>query len=133
MPVAFPSIKPSSRRYSPGNYPQQEFRALNGATTVIRYGSRRVDAEMELGFNNITDDQASAILDNYQQVNRSWDYVTFSSGNAAVGAGANLALYFREMNGSGLRWRYADAPQVQSVKPGRSSVTCRFVAVLDAP
>lgn len=133
MPWKFPSIKPSSRRYSPGHYPQNEFKALNGTMTVIRYGNRRVDAELELGFNNITDDQAVGIIDNYNLVNGRWDYVTFDASSGVAGVGnERLAGFMREDNGSGLRWRYAEPPQVQSVKPGRCSVTCRFVAVLDA-
>jgi len=132
MPVAFPDIKPSSRRYSPGDFPQTEFRAQNGALTVVRFGNRRTDAELQLGFKNITDDEAAQVLANYEAVNSEWDYVTFATNTGAVGAGSALANYIREVGGSGLRWRYAEPPKVSSVVPGRSSVDCRFVAVLDA-
>lgn len=131
MPVAFPSIKPTGRSYSPGNYPQTEFRAQNGAVTVVRFGSQRVDSELSLEFRNITDTQAAAILSNYETVNSRWDYVTFAAADGAVGASTALANYIREVGGSGLRWRYADPPSVQSVQPGRSTVQCKFVGVLD--
>ena len=131
MAVAFPALKPSSRSYSPGIYPQTEFRAQNGATTVVRFGSRRVDAQLELGFENITDAQAASILSNYEAVNRGWDWVTFTANDGAIGAGAALASYLREVGGSGLRWRYADAPSVTSIQPGISSVQCKFIGVLD--
>jgi hypothetical protein len=131
MAVAFPNIKPSSRSYSAGAYPQTEFQAQNGAMSVVRFGSRRVDSELTLGFQNITDDQAVLILQNYERVNSVWDNVTFTGSNAAVGASSGLQSYLREVGGSGLRWRYAEAPNVTSIQPGISTVRCKFIGVLD--
>ena len=131
MPVAFPSLKPTSRTYSPGEYPQTDFVAQNGARVVVRFGSRRVDSELALTFKNITDDEASSILANYEQVNGVWDYVTFTGNDGAVGASSSLQNYLREVGGSGLRWRYAKPPTMTSEQPGRSSVSCSFVGVLD--
>ncbi len=53
--VDFPSIKPTSRTYTPGKYPQVEFVAQNGAKSVLRYGNKPVDAKLTLGFTNITE------------------------------------------------------------------------------
>lgn len=133
MPVSFPSIKPFSRTYSPGSYPQTEFRAQNGALTVIRFGNRRVQSELTLEFQNITDTEAGQILANYEAVNSTWDYVQFTSANATVGIGSSEALgaYIRE-SASGLRWRYAEPPSVAAVMPNRNNVSCKFVAELDA-
>lgn len=131
MAVAFPSIKPSSRSYSPGRYPQTEFRAQNGTLTVVRFGSRRVDAELTLGFQNITDSEATAILGNYEVVNGAWDWVTFTAADGSAGAAGGLQQYLQESGGSGLRWRYAEPPSVSSVQPGLSTVQCKFVGCLD--
>ena len=128
--VFFPSIKPSSRNYSPGEFPQTSFEAQNGAVTVLRFGSRRVNSELSLGFDNITDSEASSILANYEVVNRTWEYVTFTVLNGSVGAGS-LSGYIEESGGSGLRWRYAEPPSVASIKPGICSVQCKFIGVLD--
>ena len=130
MAISFPVIKPTSRAYSPGEYPQTEFRAQNGVTTVVRFGSRRVNSELSLGFDNISDSKAASILANYEQVNRVWDYVTFTNGNGSVGAGS-LSGYIEESGGSGLRWRYSGPPTVSSIKPGICSVQCKFIGVLD--
>ena len=51
--------------------------------TVVRFGSRRVNAELQLSFQNIPDDDATLILQNYEQVNSVWDYVTFSATDGA--------------------------------------------------
>ena len=128
--VFFPSIKPSSRNYSPGEFPQTKFEAQNGAVTVLRFGSRRVNSELSLGFDNITDSEASSILANYEVVNRTWEYVTFTVLNGSVGAGS-LSGYIEESGGSGLRWRYSGPPTVSSIKPGICSVQCKFIGVLD--
>lgn len=131
MPVAFPDVRPSGRSYSPGSYPQTEFRAQNGAVTIVRFGAQRVDAELSLDFQNITDANAALILSNYETVNSIWDYVTFTTETGAAGSSADLANYIREVGGSGLRWRYAEPPSVTSTFPGRSTVQCKFIGILD--
>ena len=128
--VSFPNVKPTGRSYSPGEYPQTNFEAQNGAVTVVRFGSRRVNSSLELRFDNITDREASSILANYQAVNGPWNYVTFTSANGSLAAGS-LAAYIQETGGSGLRWRYEGPPTVSSKMPGIVSVSCKFVGVLD--
>ena len=129
----FPSVKPTSRRYNPGQYPSATFESLNGTKTHLRYGNKRVNATLQLGFSNITDADAALILDNYEEVNSDWDYVTFSSTNGTVGVGStSLSSYFKEF-GSGLKWRYSQPPSVTSTFKGLSNVSCSFVACLDAP
>ena len=137
----FPPIKPSSRTYSPGKYPQTEFVAQNGAKTILRYGDKQVDAKLTLNFTNITDSEAFAILENYRLVNSVYDYVTFNQASGLAGIGGdghtmpdgslgNLAAYVDAIP-LGLRYRYESPPTVTSVKPNRSNVQCKFVACLD--
>jgi len=129
----FPSIKPSSRSYSPGEYPQQQFESLNGVKTTLRYGKNRINATLSLSFNNITDAEAALILDNYVQVNSVYDFVTFSDENATLGINSTSLENFVTENESGLKYRYSGPPSITSVFPGRSNVSCSFVACLDAP
>ena len=132
-PVPFPTVKPTSRSYNPGNYPQNTFEAQNGAKTIIRYSQKRVNATLTLGFSNISDADAALILANYENVNADWDYVSFSSSNATAGLeSTNLSNYLKEST-SGLLWRYSAPPKVTSVFDGISNVSCSFVACLDAP
>ena len=137
----FPTIKPSSRTFTPGRYPQTEFIAQNGAKTVIRYGDKQVDAKLTLNFTNISDSQAFAILENYRLVNSVYDYVTFNQNSGLAGIGGdghtmpdgslgNLAAYVDAVP-LGLRYRYDGPPTVTSVKPNISNVQCKFVACLD--
>ena len=138
----FPSdIKPTSRSFTPGNFPQTEFIAQNGAKSVIRYGNKQVDAKLTLNFNNITDEQAFQILENYREVNSVYNFVTFNSESGLAGIGktghttpdgslGNLAAYV-DVVPLGLRYRYDGPPTVTSVFPGRSNVQCKFVGCLD--
>ena len=133
--IDFPNIKPSSRSYTPGTFPQTEFVAQNGAKTVIRYGNKKTDAKLTLGFTNITDSQANKILNLYDEVNSDYDFIHFPSTSALAGIN-NLALRrkFGERDTSGntlLRYRFDGPPTVTSVRPGRSNVQCKFVACLD--
>jgi len=133
--INFPNIKPSSRSFTPGTYPQTEFVAQNGAKTVLRYGNKKVDAKLSLGFTNITDSQANEILNLYDEVNSDYDFIHFPSTSALAGIN-NLALRrkFGERDTSGntlLRYRFDGPPTVTSVVHGRSNVQCKFVACLD--
>ena len=133
--ITFPvDITPTSRNYSPGEFPQSVFEAQNGAKTVLRYGNKRVNASLSLSFKNITDNQAAQILANYENINSDWDYLDFNGTDVLKGiepTTSTLKTYVRESN-SGLRWRYSKAPQVSSgTYPGVSNVSCSFVACLD--
>ena len=133
--ITFPvDITPTSRNYSPGEFPQSVFEAQNGAKTVLRYGNKRVNASLSLSFKNITDNQAAQILANYENINSDWDYLDFNGTDVLKGIDpttSTLKTYVRESN-SGLRWRYSKAPQVSSgTYPGVSNVSCSFVACLD--
>ena len=133
--ITFPvDITPTSRNYSPGEFPQSVFEAQNGAKTVLRYGNKRVNASLSLSFKNITDNQAAQILANYENINSDWDYLNFNGTDVLKGitpTTSTLKTYVRESS-SGLRWRYAKAPQVSSgTYPGVSNVSCSFVACLD--
>ena len=148
--IGFPLyVSPSTRRYSPGTFPQQTFESQNGAKTVLRYGSKRVNATLTLGFANIEDALAALILENYEAVNEAWDSVTFGSNNGLQGisnakrgtdaygdirqeATNDLTDHIQEAI-SGLKWRYSGPPTVTSTFKGRSNVSCSFVACLDSP
>jgi len=132
----FPDIKPASRSYTPGSYPQTEFVAQNGAKSVIRYGNKKTDAKLSLGFSNITDSQANEILDLYDTVNSVYDYIDFSFADKDALAGIAKAdlrerVAQQDKNGYKLRYRFDGPPTVTSVRPGISNVQCKFVACLD--
>lgn len=173
LAVPFPNISPTSREYSPGEFPQSLFQAQNGATVAIKFGNHRVNASLKLTFKNIADIQASRILRCYEMVNGPWDYVTFDNTSANVGflnpkeyingkradqfdaewhdtswtplkssnvypPDTDIRQYQKETGdtgkpegSSGLKYRFASSPVVQSVNRNICTVTCEFTAYLD--
>ena len=139
-PIQFPNIKPSARSFTPGKYPSTDFESLDGTKTHIRFGNKAINAQLSLSFSNISDGDVIVILNNYQDVNSDWDYVTFNKDSAGLqGLSDNhngLLLEYWMQNGSneaGLKWRYTGPPTVTSTFNGLSNVSCSFVACLDAP
>ena len=124
----FPAITPSSRSYLPGRVPETVFEAQNGATTFVQFGSIFVNAELSLEFKNISDSQASEILQHYLSVVGD-DYVQFS--NASGLGGMKVVLPDQVEKGSGaIKWRYEAPPEITSVYPGVSTVRCAFIGYL---
>ena len=131
MAASFPSgLKPTSRSYRPGKFPQIAFEALNGATTIIRYGQKPYNAQLTLTFANINDADAARIVTHYEERMADFSNVTFTSATGLAGLGSTLSEQVSE-SASGLTWRYAEPPQVESVYPGISTVTCTFTGYLD--
>ena len=139
----FPTIKPTSRSFQPGKYPSTEFEGLIGVKTHIRYGNKRVNGTLTLGFSNISDGAAGLILAHYDDVMADYDYVKFTSDNGTAGivdpnSGNFLTKEIAGDSGTGetrlgLKWRYSKPPSVTSTFRGRSNVSCSFVACLDSP
>ena len=124
----FPLITPSSRTYRPGRQPETVFQAQNGATTVIAFGSRFVDAELDMEFRNITDEVANRILVHYHEV-RGDDYVVFGDRRGLGGISENLRNNM-QTGRDVLRYRYKQPPEIQSVYPGVSTVRVSFIGIL---
>ena len=124
----FPDITPSSRSYRPGRQPETVFKAQNGASTVIAFGTRFVDAELDMEFKNISDQAANDILVHYQTV-RNDDFAVFGNDNSLGGMSRNLRASM-QTGMELLRYRYKEPPRIESVYPGVSTVRCSFIGLL---
>lgn len=125
----FPAyIPPTSRTYKPGKIPETVFTSANGSKSIVAYGQHFVDAELTLTFANIDDNEVNRIIQHYDLV-KSGDYVVFGVDEGFQGMGEQL-INFLQTGDQLLRWRYADAPQIQSVQLGVSTVQVQFVGIL---
>jgi hypothetical protein len=133
MTTHFPAIAPSSRTFTPGRFPSTDFESLDGTKTHIRFGNKRVNATMTLGFSNLSESEVWDIIENYETVNGTWGKIQFLSDKGLQGLHNNDLK--REIMGTytGLDWRYSAPPTVTSTFDGLSNVSCSFVACLDAP
>lgn len=127
MPVSFPSLRPTQRGYMPGKFPQTFFESINGATSVVQFGSVAYNSELTLRFDNIQDSIADQIISAYESSNGQWDYVLFSGGVLDC-----VSSQMRTRMEEGLlRWRFAEPPTVNYKFRDRCDVSCRFIAFLD--
>lgn len=127
----FPFLVPTRRSYTPGRYPQTMFEAQNGAVSVMRYSSKSVNAQLQLVFENISDDEADQLIDHYNSVNDDWDYAFFDARDPALAGMSNPLRQNIDGEPGGLRWRYTEPPSITSVFPGVSTVECNLQAYLD--
>ena len=102
--VSFPALVPSSRSYTPGVFPEQQFQAQNGAVVRVRYGNQRYSSSLSLTFANITDANAALILQNFVDVMDDDNYAEFTTSNVAAGVSTDLVPWIRETN-SLLKWK----------------------------
>lgn len=125
---SFPEIQPSGRSYSPGRIPETVFEAQNGSTSFVQFGSIFTNASLSLQFDNISDNQASVILQHYLSVVGD-DHVEFGGTNGLGGIDSTLRSQLEKGTGA-IKWRYDGPPEIRSVYPGISSVTCSFIGYL---
>lgn len=127
MPVIFPNIRPTSREYTPGKYPQTFFESINGATSIVQFGAVKYNAQLQLLFSNIEDTWADDIISKYESSNISWDNIVFQSGVMDC-VGASMAARMKE---GFLKWRFAEPPSVTYKFRDYCDVRCSFIAYLD--
>ena len=123
--MAFPSLTPTGRQFTPGNFPSKTYNSQSGAEVRILYGSRRVNATLSLSYANVTDANAESFLDDYSD--QLGTFRTFTLPSAAFEGWSGAASTLDAP--SGTKWRYDAEPQVQAVRPGISSVTVSLRAV----
>jgi len=130
MTIDYPDIRPTSRNFDPGNWPVRTYNAQNGAEVRILYGSQKYNLKLQLSYQNITDANAEAFLDHFND--RKGTYSTFTiTSDVRVAA---LSGWSGNKNAlsppTGVNWRYAKPPEVVSVRPGISTVNVFLVGVI---
>ena len=137
--IDFPDIEPSTRSFTPGEFPRSLFESTNGAITAVYFGFRPVNSTLELTFNNITDDKAHDIVSHYKRCNRpdadgNWNYARLpsSASGALAGIGDQNLRGTMGENEENRNYRYASAPQITSTFPGRSNVVVSLVGMMES-
>lgn len=131
MAVTFPNIEPTSRNFVAPRWPTTGLTTQSGVTTRRLWGSRPSQAQLQLQFNNISDDNAALIIEAYNDAkgaitDLNLPLVIFN------GASDNLRGWLDTTStGAGMLWFFAEQPPtVESVAPNRSSVRVNLVAEL---
>ena len=123
--MAFPSLTPTGRQFTPGNFPSKAYNSQSGAEVRILYGSRRVNATLSLSYSNVEDASAESFLNDYLDQLGTFRTFTLPASVFEGWSGSSSSLDAPP----GTKWRYDGQPQVQAVRPGISSVTVALRAV----
>ena len=125
MTTNFPSLNPSRRDYTPGDWAQEKYRSMSGSETRIRFGDRRTDSTLSLQYQNISDTNAALFLEHYDD--RLGTFKNFTIPTAVL-AGWSGASYIPTTNAP--KFRYSEPPKVSAVRPGISNVSVELVSVI---
>jgi hypothetical protein len=131
MTVTFPTLEPTSRSFVAPRWPTSGITSQSGVTTRRLWGSRPSQAQLNLSFDNISDDNAGLIVAAYNSAKGATTELTLPN---VLFNGASAALtgwLDTTSTGAGMKWFFSDEPPtVESVAPGRSSVRVVLVAEL---
>lgn len=149
MAATFPSMKPTTRSFTMGDYPSRTYTSLSGAVFKRSFGNRATGYTLDLTFKNIGDTfevtegcgTVKQIVDHFRTVTNG----TFKSFSLPEKVFAGL--YSDEPNNTervnnnlnptikqpdSITWRYAEPPKVQSVRSGLSTVTVKLIGEIKA-
>ena len=135
----FPTVVPSSRSFTPGDWPVKSFTSQNGSEVRILRGNSRLNSQLELTYDNIPDSEAEKFLIHYRQVQgtfKTWYFPKAPEDGSFVAAfkgWTGSSVDELETSPWGMAWRYSEAPQLTQVKRGVSNVRLRLSGVLREP
>lgn len=119
----FPSITPSTRLYTQGNFPSAIQSSSTGVTTGFRQGNRRINQTLQLSFNNLTEAQVTLIRNHFDGQNGSFNIFYLS---AEVWAGYTTPPVPLV---SDFAWLYANAPTISDGIVSKWNVEIELVSV----
>lgn len=125
MTVDFPSIAPTARNYTAGDFPTKRFTSISGAGTTRLYGSKAYDVSLNLEF-VLDDADLTSVLACYEESKGSAYALSLPS---AIFDGMSSAL--QATIPDHVTWRWAGTPQVESLFTDRSRVRVNLVGTLD--
>ena len=85
---------------------------------------------MSLTYQNLSDANAELFIEHFRSVKGTYQTFVLDAAAQAGWAGDPKNLSKDSGDSTPNAWRYAQAPQLESIKPGVSSVTVDLIAVL---
>lgn len=129
MAVSFDPLTtcgPTRRSFKPGQFATKRFTSVSGAGTTRLYGSKAFDATLQMTF-VLNDADTCAFMKCWDEAKGSYSAITLPA-EFFAGDGSTLSCGIPDY----LEWKWAEAPSVESLFPGRSRVQANFIATLDS-
>lgn len=121
--ATFPSLTPTTRLYTQGDFPSAIQSSSSGATTGFRRGNRRINQTLQLTFDNLTETQVNLIRTHYDGQNGSFEIFYLSSSTWNGYTTPPVALV------SDFAWLYAAAPTISDGITSKWNVEIELVSV----
>lgn len=120
----FPTLRPTSRSLTFGQYPIKTYRALSGKVLRRSFGNRPFGHTLDLTFENVVDETVNQVFDHYNA--QQGGTLGFALPDS-IFSGASASMISRLKTPTGIEWIYAEPPSVESVFDGRSSISVKLV------
>lgn len=121
--ATFPTLKPSSRTFTPGERPHSVINTLNGNSVRVRQSNVLVDQRLRMTFIALTEAEMLSIRSHY--ATQQGSFLSFSIPNDLL-SGVTTPASFTP---TGYSWVYANRPQVEDVGCSRHTVTVELVTI----
>ena len=121
--ATFPSLTPTTRLYTQGDFPSAIQSSSSGATTGFRRGNRRINQTLQLTFDNLTETQVNLIRTHYDGQNGSFEIFYLSSSTWNGYTTPPVALV------SDFAWLYATPPTISDGITSKWNVEIELVSV----
>ena len=126
--ATFPALKPTARSFRLGDYPSKTYRALSGAIVKRSFSNRATGYQLELEFQNINETDLEKILNHY--LGEKGTLTGFNLPNSIFAGYISSTIYNEVRAPEGIEWFYAEAPNVQNVIKGISTVRVQLIGEL---
>lgn len=113
--ATFPTLTPSGRTFTPGEYPHTPFNTISGWQNRVRHSNVMLASQVQLSFIALTEAEMLSILSHYQ--GQLGTYESFDLPTAAWSGGTAA-----EYQLTGYLWRYTEPPIVDDVYCDRYNV-----------
>jgi len=121
--AVFPSLAPTSRSLSLGDFPQGFYEGVSGDIVRFKTSNDRVGQKLSLSFEHITESQAQEIIDHYR--GQQGTLISFTLPDESW-----QGYSTRPIPAADYEWRYAKSFTVDaSPAPSRYSITVELESV----
>lgn len=121
--ATFPTLTPSSRKFTPGRHPHSEIFGLGGTQTRVRTSNVLLDQRLRLTFVALTEAQMLDIRTHYNT--QQGQFIPFEI-PASLLSGMAVPASFTP---TGYSWIYAGSPEVENIGLQRYTVTVELVTI----
>lgn len=120
--ATFPSLTPSTRTLSYGDYSQTTYEGVSGVNVRFKYGADRLQQVLTIGYQYLTESQMQQLLDHYD--GQQGSLIAFAL-SAEVWAGYATV----PVPAVDYEWRYTGPFDVTLASPMRYNTTIELVSV----